>query len=86
MSVAPFEGYSATGRLELIQDHIYVAKIYDPARQEIHYAKFGVVDIKFQYPLTVNIVWAYQLIPGLPELKAPDLPRQLTFQPAVMRF
>lgn len=68
VSWAPADYYSSTGVLELIMNHIYVVEIEDT---ELHYAKFGVVT---QDDISVGIVWAYQTIPGLPELKAADEP------------
>ena len=66
VSWAPADGYSQTGKLELVEGHIYVVEIRSP---ELHYAKFGVTGI---YAGSVDIIWAYQTIPGLPELKAPE--------------
>ncbi len=57
--------YSTTGTQELILGHVYVLKI-DGA--ETHYAKFGVTNID---DTSVSIIWAFQTIAGLPELKAP---------------
>ncbi|MBU8871479.1 MAG: hypothetical protein KOO60_11495 [Gemmatimonadales bacterium] len=64
VSWAPADYYSRIGKLELILGHIYVVEIQDT---ELHYAKFGVVE---QNDDAVCIVWAYQTINGLPELKA----------------
>ncbi|MFH2053853.1 MAG: hypothetical protein ABIK96_15465 [bacterium] len=84
VSWAPAEGYSHTGRMELTLDHIYVVEIYDPATQTLHYAKLGVVDVAAtQY---VKIFWAYQLIPNLPELKAPEVPVQASLKPGMIRL
>ena len=66
VSWAPADGYSQTGKLELVTGHIYVVEIRTP---QLHYAKFGVTGA---YTESVDIIWAYQTIPGLPELKAPD--------------
>lgn len=66
VSWAPAEGYSQTGKLELVEDHIYVLEIQAP---QLHYAKFGVTGTNAG---SVDIIWAYQTIPGLPELKAPE--------------
>jgi hypothetical protein len=63
---APADGYSQTGKLELVAGHIYVVEIHEP---ELHYAKFGVTGTRDG---SVNIIWAFQTIPGLPELKAPE--------------
>jgi len=68
VSWAPADGYSSTGRLELIVGHIYVVEIVDYAEATIHYAKLGVVN---QGPDSVWIHWAYQTIAGLPELSQP---------------
>ncbi len=69
VSWAPAEGYSRTGRLELVEGHVYVAEIIDPVTSELHYAKFGINAINAG---SVELIWAYQLIPGLPELKMPN--------------
>lgn len=69
VSWAPAEGYSRTGKLELVAGHVYVVKIVEPMIQELHYAKFGINRINAG---SVELIWAYQLIPGLPELKAPE--------------
>ncbi|MEN8007176.1 MAG: hypothetical protein ABFS42_09175 [Candidatus Krumholzibacteriota bacterium] len=66
VSWAPADGYSQTGKIELVAGHIYVVEIRG---QALHYAKFGVTGT---YQDTVDIIWAYQTIPGLPELKAPE--------------
>lgn len=62
---APTDYYSSTGIAELILGHIYVVQINGA---ETHYAKFAVTDMD---SVSVSIVWAYQTIPDLPELKAP---------------
>ncbi|MCP4292875.1 MAG: hypothetical protein GY780_13705 [bacterium] len=68
VSWAPESGYSSTGNLELIPGHIYVVKISEyPAGT--HYAKFGVLSAEAG---TVEFIWAYQTIAGLPELSVPD--------------
>ncbi len=67
VSWAPADGYSSTGVLELIEGHIYVLEIVDYP-QGMHYAKFGVTEIG---PGFVKIIWAYQIIEGLPELSIP---------------
>lgn len=64
---APVRGYSVTGTLELVPGHVYVVEIA-AGGGNVHYAKFGVDSIGSGL---VNIVWAYQLIPNLPELSAP---------------
>jgi hypothetical protein len=63
---APADGYSQTGKLELVVGHIYVVEIQAP---QLHYAKFGVTGTGTG---SVNIIWAWQTIPGLPELEAPE--------------
>ncbi len=68
VSWAPADGYSRTGKLELITGHVYVVEIIDPTTQELHYAKFGIDQINSD---SVDLIWAYQLLPGLPELNAP---------------
>jgi hypothetical protein len=65
VSWAPADGYSQTGKAELIPGHIYVLEIRNPS---LHYAKFGVTG---RSSGAVDIIWAYQTIAGLPELKAP---------------
>lgn len=66
VSWAPADGYSQTGKIELVPGHIYVVEIRDT---QLHYAKLGVTGISGD---SVSIIWAYQLIPGLPELEAPE--------------
>ena len=66
VSWAPADGYSQTGKLEIVDGHIYVLAIQTP---QLHYAKFGVTGLNSG---SVDIIWAYQTIPGLPELKAPE--------------
>jgi len=65
VSWAPENGYSNTGVMELVLGHIYVVEIYDPV-DGLHYAKFGVVGVSND---AVEIVWAYQTMEGMPELK-----------------
>ncbi|MBM4130217.1 hypothetical protein FJ250_04205 [bacterium] len=67
VSWAPVRGYSATGTLELVPGHVYVAEIH-VGGGNVHYAKFGVDSLGSGL---VNLVWAYQLIANLPELSAP---------------
>lgn len=69
---APTDYYSTTGVAELILGHIYVVQINGA---ETHYAKFAVTDMD---SISVSIVWAYQTIPDLPELKAPSERKQET--------
>ncbi len=68
VSWAPENGYSGTGKLELVVGHVYVVEIIDSVTDELHYAKFGVDSVSGS---SVGLIWAYQLIAGLPELKAP---------------
>ncbi len=84
VSWAPTEGYSSTGKMELITGHIYVLELFDPATQDLHFAKFGIVGVGAT--VSVRLVWAYQLIPGLPELKAPDMPDPVQRNTQVVRF
>ncbi len=67
VSWAPVRGYSVTGTLELVPGHVDVAEIA-VGGGNVHYAKFGVDSIGSGL---ANLVWAYQLIPNLPELSAP---------------
>jgi len=80
VSWAPADGYSQTGKLELVAGHIYVVEIRAP---QLHYAKFGVTGI---YTGSVDIIWAYQTIPGLPELKAPEDLESGTGNPRIVSF
>lgn len=88
VSVAPWDGWSATARLELVVNHIYVAQIIEPANDplygdELHYAKFGVVSVG---PQSVRIHWAYQTIAGLPELSVPEPVQAVTPVPVVLEL
>jgi hypothetical protein len=48
-----------------------VVEIYnEPATGDIHYAKLGVDGVN-QATRSVRVMWAYQLVNGLPELSAP---------------
>jgi hypothetical protein len=80
---APADGYSSTGVLELIEGHIYVVEIVDYQAATTNYAKFGVTQIQTQ---SVQIIWAYQTIAGLPELSAPDDPGDDETGPVVYEF
>ena len=84
VSWAPADGYSSTGKLELIDGHIYVVELYDPVARVYHYAKFGIVGIA--PTVSVRLVWAYQLIDGLPELKAPETPGDADTPMQFIRF
>ncbi len=77
VSWAPEFGWSEGGVLELIAGHIYVLEIYNEfGSQDLHYAKLGVASIQ-SGPTgdAVRVMWAYQLVDGLPELATPD-PRE----------
>mgnify|MGYP002640751654 CR=1 FL=1 len=67
VSWAPADGYSSTGVIELIEGHIYVVEISEQP-SGTYYAKFGVTEIGAGF---VRIIWAYQIIEGLPELSVP---------------
>jgi len=67
VSWAPEDGYSNTGILELIAGHIYVVKISEYPHGT-HYAKFAIEEISGG---VVEMIWAYQIITGLPELSVP---------------
>ncbi len=72
VSWAPEYGYSSSGVLELIAGHVYVLEIVNEENPgSIHYAKLGVAQIR---PSTqsVRVMWAYQLVDGLPELSVPE--------------
>ncbi len=67
---APDSGYSATGRVELIEGHSYIVKITEDPGSDVHYAKFYVYDMQAAF---VEIDWAYQEDNFNPELKVqPD--------------
>jgi hypothetical protein len=74
VSWAPEFGWSESGVVELIPGHIYVVEIYDEfGAQSLHYAKLGVDSIAAgPTGPTVRVMWAYQLVNGLPELSAPE--------------
>jgi len=82
VSWAPADGYSQTGKIELVTGHIYVVEIVDPLKG-LHYAKFGVTGINTG---SVNIIWAYQTIRGLPELKAPEDLETGPIKPQIVSF
>jgi len=82
VSWAPYEGYSRTGRLELVPGHIYVLQI-GVSGPDIHYAKFGVTGLGTD---TVDIIWAYQTIAGLPELSEPEGGEGVDVQPVVLKL
>ncbi|RKZ13569.1 hypothetical protein DRQ50_10260 [bacterium] len=86
VSVAPWNGWSATNHLELVVNHIYVAEIIEPSSDplypnELHYAKFGVVRVGTR---SVRIHWAFQTIAGLPELAVPEPVRFEAPQPVML--
>jgi hypothetical protein len=75
VSWAPEFGYSSSGVVEMITGHVYVLEIVNEAEPgSVHYAKLGVAQIR---PSTqsVRVMWAFQLVDGLPELRAPG-PRE----------
>ena len=82
VSWAPEDGYSQTGKIELVTGHIYVVEIRDPL-EGLHYAKFGVTGT---YSGSVDIIWAYQTIPGLPELRAPEDLEKGPIKPQIVSF
>lgn len=76
VSWAPLYGYSTAGLLELIEGHVYIVEIAN-SDDDFHYAKLGVALIRS--PSTpesldgsVEVLWAYQLINGSPQLSAPQ--------------
>ena len=83
VSWAPVDGYSRTGKLELVAGHIYVVEIIDPISNELHYAKFGIDGVNLG---SVDLIWAYQLIPGLPELKVPDEKEPADIKPQLIKM
>lgn len=81
VSWAPAAGYSQTGRAELIFGHAYIVEMLEPVSGELHYAKFAVTDINY-VASTIVIDWAYQIVEGLPELKAKEMESiALDFEP-----
>jgi len=80
VSWAPADGYSSTGVLELIEGHIYVVEISEYP-YGTHYAKFGVTEVGAGF---VRIIWAYQIIPGLPELSVPGGENDLAGSPEII--
>lgn len=83
VSWAPENGYSATGKLELVTGHVYVVEIIDAVTDELHYAKFGIDSVNNSY---VDLIWAYQLIVGLPELKAPGHKEDTDIKPQLIKL
>lgn len=86
VSAAPWDGWSNTGIIELVLNHIYVVEIWDPGSQTLHYAKFGVTEVNDGAdPRSIRMHWAYQTISGLPELSVqPE--RNLDEEPVVLRL
>ena len=82
VSWAPYDGYSNVGTCELIEGHIYVLMLDDPD-EGLHFAKFGVTALM---PHSVEIVWAYQTIEGLPELGVTEKPVDSDVQPQTISF
>lgn len=74
VSWAPEFGWSGSGVLELIPGHIYVVELFNEfGSEDLHYAKLGVVGVDTgPGGRRVSIMWAYQLVNGLPELSTPD--------------
>ena len=82
VSWAPYDGYSRTGRLELVPGHIYVLQI-GLSGQDYYYAKMGITGLGTD---TVDIIWAYQTIANLPELSNPEGGEGADIQPVVLRL
>jgi len=83
LSWGPEQGYSSTGRVELIAGHIYALKILSEpgGTTDTHYAKLGVDRVLAG---SVLVMWAYQVQPWLPELAPPAVARpggQPEFEP-----
>ncbi|MCP4574184.1 MAG: hypothetical protein GY838_17620 [bacterium] len=69
VSAAPWDGWSAIGVLELVQNHIYVVEIWDEGAGRLNYAKMGVTEVlDGTATRSIFMHWAYQTIDGLPEL------------------
>jgi len=83
VSWAPADGYSRTGKIELIAGHVYVVEIVGPAVGELHYAKFGINALNTG---SVDLIWAYQLIAGLPELKVPERDSDPEIKPQLIKL
>ncbi len=81
---APADGYSRSGRAELIAGHSYVVRIAEDPVTDLHYAKFQVVDIASDH---VVIDWAYQIDNRNPELAVPgDRGADTRRKPVVLRY
>jgi hypothetical protein len=69
---APEFGWSTSGLLEVITGHIYIIEIAnEPSAGDLHYAKLGIAGINAAQR-SVRIMWAYQLVNGLPVLADPQ--------------
>jgi len=79
---APAAGWSATGKVELIELHSYIVEIQGPS-STLNYAKFEVINVLSS---SVIVDWAYQPINGLPELKAPGEPKPPVVKPELIKF
>jgi len=84
---APEFGWSASGELELITGHIYIVEIAnEPNSGDLHYAKLGIVSVD-DLQGSVRVMWAYQLVNGLPVLAEPrDLDESLVDDPQAIRL
>lgn len=68
IDVAPFEGWSELGYVEVILGHTYIIWTWD-----YHFAKLRVTNI---YSNSIRLEWAYQTAVGNPELK--PVPKRIT--------
>jgi hypothetical protein len=69
---APEFGWSSAGVLELVVGHIYLVEIAnEPSVGDLHYAKLGVASVNHAQR-SLRIMWAYQLVNGLPVLAEPE--------------
>lgn len=69
---APEFGWSSSGLLEVIDGHIYIIEIAnEPNAGDLHYAKLGIASVNAEQR-SVRIMWAYQLVNGLPVLADPQ--------------
>lgn len=66
---APSDGWSQVGWLEAILGHSYYVWTEDD-----HYAKFRIDDLDYRQ-LSATVSWAYQTVPGWPELIPPPRPK-----------
>lgn len=83
---APEFGYSTAGILELIVGHIYIIEIAnEPATGDLHYAKLGVAHVNHA-ERSVGIMWAYQLVNGLPVLAIPEADDDLAADLEILRL